>query len=119
MSTLPEVCVNPCSFMARNWVGPTAIATAAANAATTFLHRAQLISKSAGNCRWRWSPEFSEEKSLRSQSALFLAHLLESRVLADRIPDRVDLQQCRSNRSARGYLQQPRENGNRVIGITQ
>src|SRR6266481_1425901 len=63
--------------------------------------------------------KIQRRNSLRSRFALFLAQPLESRVLADLIPDRVDLQQCWGNHVSKGYLQQPLENGNRVISIAQ
>src|SRR5437870_966825 len=39
--------------------------------------------------------EIHRRNSLPSRSALFLAQLLESRIVADRIPHRIDLKQCR------------------------
>ncbi len=50
---------------------------------------------------------------------LLLAQLLKARIIADLIPDRIKPQQRRSNRMGIRYLQQPLENGNRVVGISQ
>jgi hypothetical protein len=93
-------------------------AFATANAATTFLLSAQLISKPASNCQWSWSLKVSEE-ILWFSRFLFRRQLLKARIVADRIPHRIEPQQRRSNRKAIRYLQQPLENGNRVIGIPQ
>ena len=50
---------------------------------------------------------------------LFRGQFLKARIVADLVPDRIEPQQRRSNCTAIGYLQQPLENGNRVIGIPQ
>ena len=54
-------------------------------------------------------------------SSRFLScdQFLKARIAADRIPYRFDLQHCRRNRTSILYLQQPLENGNRVVGSAQ
>src|SRR5690349_4990339 len=48
---------------------------------------------------------------------LFCGQFLKARIVADLIPPRIESQQRRSNRNYDiRYLQQPLENGNRVIG---
>src|SRR6059058_3650123 len=56
----------------------------------------------------------------RGSVRFFLAQFLKARIVADLIPDRIESQQRPSNGGkAIRYLQQPLENGNRVIGIPQ
>src|SRR5206468_12555725 len=55
----------------------------------------------------------------RGSVRFFLAEFLKPRFVADLIPDRIESQQSRSNRTPVWYLEQPLENGNRVIGIPQ
>jgi hypothetical protein len=62
--------------------------------------------------------EFREE-ILWSSRFLFRGQFLKVRIVADLIPDWIESQQRRSNRTAIRYLQQPLENGNGVIGIPQ
>src|SRR5437588_10736984 len=50
---------------------------------------------------------------------LFCGQFLKTRIVSDLIPYRIESQERRSNRTAIRYLQQPLENGNRVIGIPQ
>src|SRR6266568_5275995 len=65
----------------------------------------------------------SSEESFPSSRFLFCRQFLEARIVADLIPARIEPQKRRSNlrQNRRGkairYLQQPLENGNRVIGI--
>src|SRR6266550_8121313 len=62
--------------------------------------------------------EFREE-ILWSSWFLFRGQFLKARIVPELIPDRIEPQQRRSNRIAVRYLQQPLENGNRVVGIPQ
>ncbi|PYK32493.1 MAG: hypothetical protein DME54_15850 [Verrucomicrobia bacterium] len=52
---------------------------------------------------------------------LFRGQFLKARIVADLVPDRIESQHRRSKkqRTATRYLQQPFENGNRVIDIPQ
>jgi hypothetical protein len=50
---------------------------------------------------------------------LFRDKFLKPRIVADWVPDRIEPQERRSERKATRYLQQPFENGNRVIGVPQ
>src|SRR5439155_11864627 len=59
----------------------------------------------------------SSEESFPSSRFLFCGQFLKARIVADLIPDRIESQHRRSNRKVIRYLQQPPENGNRVIGI--
>src|SRR6266496_3579074 len=54
---------------------------------------------------------------VQSSRLLFLAEFLEARIIPERIEHRIEPEQRGSNRTAIRYLQQPLENGNRVIGI--
>src|ERR1700732_2626190 len=62
--------------------------------------------------------EVQRRKSLLSRFALLRAQLLESRVLADRIPDRVEAELCWSN-IGRGRLKQTRQIAKRRIGLAK
>ena len=57
----------------------------------------------------------------RGSVRFFLAEFLKARIVADLVPDRIESQHRRSKkqRTATRYLQQPFENGNRVIDIPQ
>src|SRR5262245_44968402 len=50
---------------------------------------------------------------------LFLAEFLESRIVANFVPHRIESQQSRSSCKAIWHLQQPLEDRNRVFGIPQ
>jgi hypothetical protein len=62
--------------------------------------------------------------TIRQRLRLFLSgQFLKTRIAADLVPHRIESQQRRSNRTQShiltGDLQQPVENGNRVIGVPQ
>jgi hypothetical protein len=62
-------------------------------------------------------PTVSPKKSDLNSRRLPRGQFLKARIVADLIPHRVEPQKRRSERKATRYLQQPFENGNRVIGI--
>src|SRR5438477_4751810 len=62
---------------------------------------------------------FLVSRILRDSVRFFLAEFLKARIVADLIPDRVESQQRRSNGTPIRYLQQPLEDGYRVMGIPQ
>src|SRR5437868_11525481 len=61
----------------------------------------------------------SPAKTNLTSRFLFRGQFFKPRIVSDRIPDRVYPQKSPSNLSAGGYLQQPLQHGNRMLGVAQ